>query len=70
MKNILAITIFATILFIANLFKTEPKITLNVQSTIRSGQITLLQNQRKLLLDEVSNKVAQNTIAIDSLNNN
>jgi len=70
MKNLLAITLFATILFIANLFKTEPKITLNVQSSISSGKITLLQNKRQLLLDEVSYKITQNSMAIDSLKNN
>lgn len=70
MKNILAITIFAVIIFIASLFKTEPKITLEVQSSIRSGKITLLINQRNLLLQEVTNRIERNSIAIDSLKNN
>jgi hypothetical protein len=70
MKNIAAIVLFATIVFIANLFKSEPKITLNVQSTIRSGQITLLTNKRNLLLQDVTNRIERNSIAIDSLKNN
>ncbi|MBC7845555.1 MAG: hypothetical protein H7Y10_03585 [Flavobacterium sp.] len=70
MKNLLAITVFAVIVFIANLFKSEPKITLEIQSTIRSGKITLLTNQRKLLVNEINYKLAKNSIAIDSLKNN
>jgi len=70
MKNLLAIAVFAMILFIANLFKTEPKITLEIQSTIRSGKITMLTNQRNLLLSEISYKQAKNSMAIDSLKNN
>ena len=69
MKNLLAITVFAVIVFIASLFKTEPKMTLEIQSSVRSGKIILLTNQRKLLLSEVSSKLEQNTMAIDSLKN-
>ena len=69
MKNLAAIVLIAMIVFISNLFKTEQKMIPEAQSSVRSGKIIMLTNERKLLLNEVSYKNAQNRAEINELKN-
>ena len=67
MKNLAAIIVLAMIVFISNLIKTEQKMIPEAQSTVRSGKIIMLTNERKLLMNEVSYKNAQNRAEINEL---
>lgn len=70
MKNLAAIVLIAMIVFISNLLKTESKMIPEAQSTVRSGKIIMLTNERKLLMNEVTYKTAQNKTEINELKNN
>ena len=70
MKNLLAFALFSVIAFCVGLMKTEPKIKIDYQAVIRKGEITILTNKRKLLLNKTDYLVEKNTMAIDSLKNN
>ena len=70
MKNIVIITFFGCIVYVANLFIPERKVIAIVEAQpVQSQQLILRENKRRVLMNELKILVNKNSDTIDSLKN-
>lgn len=68
MKNIVLITFFGCIVFVANLFISEKRVLSEVEiNPVSSQQLVLKENERRVLINELEILIQKNSATIDTI---
>lgn len=70
MKNSLIVLFFCGVVFVANLFITEKKVIAKIEvNPVQSQELIQKENERRVLMHELSILTKKNSDTIDSLQN-